>query len=160
MHYGFDDLMLFRNHDRVPLWWSSEFHSDDRRRKRSGTGVSDVTLQPDGDLVAPDEDCVPLWSTGTAGRGAQMLEVRGNGDVVLLDDDGEVLWHTNTATAEVTPPPFPVARGDRFLVGRAWPTRASPLPTASTCWCTTTNTAAPSSTGHTVKSQRGTTGFR
>jgi hypothetical protein len=118
-HFGFDDLILVRNHDREPLWWSSALHPADWRQKRAGTGVSDVTLRPDGNLVAHDEDGTPLWSTDTAGSGAELLEVRDDGDVVLLDGAGEVVWHTDTATDDVTPPPFPVARGDRVLVGQS-----------------------------------------
>ncbi|MFE5564672.1 hypothetical protein ACFQ68_06740 [Amycolatopsis japonica] len=115
-HFGFDDLILFRNHDRKPLWRSVP---GNWRQKRRGTGVSDVTLQPDGDLVAHDEDGVPLRSTGTAGCGVAMLEVRDDGDVVLLDSDGEIVWHTDTATTDVQLPPFTVARGDRMLVGQS-----------------------------------------
>jgi hypothetical protein len=118
-HFGFDDLILVRNHDREPLWWSSTFHPSDWRQKRDGTGVSDVTLRPDGDLVAHDEDGTPLWSTDTAGSGAELLEVRDDGDVVLLDGTGGIVWHTGTATTDITPPPFPVARGDRLLVGQS-----------------------------------------
>lgn len=43
-HFGFDDLILFRNHDRQPLWWSSAFSPADWREKPRGTGVSDVTF--------------------------------------------------------------------------------------------------------------------
>ncbi|MFI7122050.1 hypothetical protein [Amycolatopsis sp. NPDC049868] len=118
-HLGFDDLILFRNHDRKPLWWSSSFSPGDRRQKRHGTGVSDVTLQPDGDLVAHAEDGVPLRSTGTAGRGVAILEVRDDGDVVLLSNDGEIVWHTDTATTDIQLPPFTVARGDRMQVGQS-----------------------------------------
>lgn len=118
-HFGVDELILVRNHDREPLWWSSDFHPEDWWQKRSGTGVSDVTLQPDGNLVAHDEDGTPLWSTGTAGSGAELLEVRDDGDVVLLDGAGDIVWHTDTATADVTLPPFPVARGDHMLVGQS-----------------------------------------
>ncbi|UMP06734.1 DUF6924 domain-containing protein [Amycolatopsis sp. EV170708-02-1] len=120
-HFGFDDLILIRNHDREPLWWSSAFSpaDEDWGRKRRGHGVSDVTLQPDGNLVAHDEDGTPLWSTDTAGRDVELLEVRGDGDVVLLDSAGEIVWHTDTATANITPSPFSVARGDRMLVGQS-----------------------------------------
>jgi hypothetical protein len=118
-HFGFDDLMLLRNHDREPLWWSSAFSPADWRQKRHGNGVSDVTLQPDGDLVAHDEDGIPLWSTGTASRGVELLEVRDHGDVVLLDGTGEIVWHTDTGTGEVQPSPFSVARGDRMVVGQS-----------------------------------------
>ncbi|QIZ37057.1 hypothetical protein [Saccharopolyspora sp. ASAGF58] len=118
-HFGFDDLVLIRNHDRQPLWWSSTFSPEDWRQKRSGTGVSDVTLQPDGDLVAHDEDGALLRSTGTAGCGVVMLEVRDDGDVVLLNGSGEVVWHTDTATADIQLPPLPVARRDRMLVGQS-----------------------------------------
>jgi hypothetical protein len=73
----------------------------DWQQKRQGTGVSDITLQPDGDLVAHDEDDAPLRSTGTAGCGVAMLEVRDDVDVVLLDNDGEIVWHTDTATTDI-----------------------------------------------------------
>lgn len=118
-HFGSDDLILFRNHDREPLWWSSPVSPGGWRQKRRGTGISDVTLRPDGDLVAHDEDGAPLWSTGTAGQGVKALEVRDDGDVVLLDGAGEIVWHTDTATADVRQPPCPVARGDRMLVGQS-----------------------------------------
>ncbi|GAB3746491.1 hypothetical protein GCM10027598_84760 [Amycolatopsis oliviviridis] len=118
-HFGFDDLVLIRNHDRRPLWWSSEFSPGDWRRKTRGSGVSDVTLRPDGDLVAHDENGVPLRSTGTADRGVVLLEVRDDGDVVLLNGAGEIVWHTDTATTDVSRPPSPIARGDRMLVGQS-----------------------------------------
>ncbi|WP_329138980.1 hypothetical protein OG552_32185 [Streptomyces sp. NBC_01476] len=118
-HDGFDDLILLRNRDREPLWWSSAFSPADRGRKKTGTGVSDVTLRPDGDLVAHDEDGTPLWSTGTAGSGAEVLEVCDDGDVVLLDGAGRVVWRTGTAVARPEPSPFSVARGDRMLVGQS-----------------------------------------
>jgi hypothetical protein len=118
-HFGFDDLILIRNHDRHPLWWSSTISPQDWRRKRQDKVVSTVTLLPDGDLVALDENGTALWSTGTAGRGVELLEVRDDGGVVLLDGTGEIVWHTGTATTDIQPPPFAVARGDRMLVGQS-----------------------------------------
>ncbi|MDX3663031.1 hypothetical protein PV646_37530 [Streptomyces sp. ID05-26A] len=117
-HFGFEDLILFRNHDRKPLWWSVTPSPTRRGEWPRGTGVSDVALQADGNLVAHDENGVPLWATNTAGLGADLLEVRGDGDVVLVNARDEVVWSTGTTQQEITPPPFPVGRGDRLLVGQ------------------------------------------
>jgi hypothetical protein len=91
-HFGFDDLILFRNDNRDPPWWSSALSPAQWRQKRRDIGASDVTLQLDGDLAARDEYGAPLWSSETADRGVEVLEVRDDGDVVLLDGAGEIAW--------------------------------------------------------------------
>jgi hypothetical protein len=119
-HFGWEDLVLFRNSDRTPLWWTGPRAPDDwRSGQRHDTPASAAALRPGGELVLLDPDGSVLWSSGTADTGANVLEVRDDGDVVLLDGDERVVWRTGTAAAAPTDPPPPVARGDRILVGQS-----------------------------------------
>jgi hypothetical protein len=57
---------------------------------------SSFVLGLDGDLAVWNRYRVALWSSGTAGRGIEMLEVRDGGEVVLLDGAGGTVWTTGT----------------------------------------------------------------
>jgi hypothetical protein len=63
-----------------------------------------LALGLDGDLVVWNRYRVALWSSGTAGRGAEMLEVRDSGEVVLLDGAGDTVWTSGTGVTAIPGP--------------------------------------------------------
>lgn len=51
-----------------------------------------LTMQPDGNLVEYSNVGVPLWASGTAGRGASVLSLQADGNLVVRTSGGVATW--------------------------------------------------------------------
>ena len=51
-----------------------------------------LTMQADGNLVQYSDFGVPLWASGTAGRGASTLSLQGDGNLVVRTGAGVATW--------------------------------------------------------------------
>ena len=58
-----------------------------------------LALQEDGNLVLCNAEDEPIWSTGTAGSGAESLVMQSDGNLVLYSTNGAV-WASGTVTSQ------------------------------------------------------------
>ncbi|KAA2265400.1 hypothetical protein F0L68_04870 [Solihabitans fulvus] len=62
----------------------------------SSNGFIRLSMQYDGNLVAYSSSGNPLWSSGTYGRGGNVVILQGDGNFVMYDGNSRVVWTTNT----------------------------------------------------------------
>jgi hypothetical protein len=63
---------------------------------QAGSGVSRMTMQPDGNLVAYDAANGARWATGTWNQAGNRVVLKNDGNLVMLNTGGNVAWQTNT----------------------------------------------------------------
>lgn len=93
VNQGDGNLVLYRNSDGAPLWWS-------------GTGATGpLQMQYDGNLVLRRLWGSP-WHAGTHGHPGAVLSVLNSGNVEIRSAWGSLLWQTDTGLPETpTGPP-------------------------------------------------------
>jgi hypothetical protein len=82
------NLILYRNHDRVPLWTSGTW---DKPKEV-------CVMQSDGNLVIFDPDGVPVWASGTWQHPGSRLVIQDNGDAVIYNPGNLRVWQTETGS--------------------------------------------------------------
>ena len=67
-----------------------------RERLRSPSGMLELVLQTDGNLVLYDSGTA-IWATGTNGQAVSQAAMRADGNLVLVGPGGTVVWEARTA---------------------------------------------------------------
>lgn len=86
LHFQVDGNLVVYNAKHVAVWNSAT----------AGKGASNLSLQPDGNLVIYASGR-PLWYSGTQGNPGATLRVQEDGNVVIYSVYGAPLWQTATA---------------------------------------------------------------
>ncbi|MCT8176736.1 Ig-like domain repeat protein [Variovorax sp. CY25R-8] len=111
------NLVVYDRKESRQVVWNTQtaFSKEVRPGYTSASGAPyKVSFQSDGNLVVYSETAitktgswpdVPVWNSGTSGKGASQLRLQDDGNLVIYKADGTALWWSgvDTVTGMVTP---------------------------------------------------------